>query len=94
MRSRSLANASIIATVMLVPALSGAQIESPADTADVEPLEAEPDDDAAAPESDPPIASEDDPSASEGECFPECRTGYLCHQGECISACNPPCEGE
>lgn len=24
-------------------------------------------------------------------CFPACRDGHLCHQGNCISACNPPC---
>lgn len=29
------------------------------------------------------------------ECFPPCRTGYLCHEGECISRCNPACpEGQ
>jgi hypothetical protein len=26
------------------------------------------------------------------ECVPACRTGFLCHRGECVSACNPPCE--
>jgi len=26
-----------------------------------------------------------------GECFPACRPGFLCHQGQCVSACNPPC---
>jgi len=25
------------------------------------------------------------------ECFPECRSGYLCHEGVCITGCNPPC---
>ncbi len=25
------------------------------------------------------------------KCFPPCRTGYVCHNGECISLCNPPC---
>jgi len=25
------------------------------------------------------------------ECFPECRAGFLCHEGQCISRCNPPC---
>lgn len=25
------------------------------------------------------------------ECFPACRAGYLCHQGQCVSACNPAC---
>ncbi len=24
-------------------------------------------------------------------CTPACRSGYLCHQGTCISACNPVC---
>ncbi len=28
---------------------------------------------------------------AEGECFPPCRSGYLCHNGDCISKCNPPC---
>jgi hypothetical protein len=29
--------------------------------------------------------------ADDAACFPACRTGYLCHEGRCISACNPPC---
>jgi hypothetical protein len=29
-----------------------------------------------------------------GECFPQCRTGYFCHRGECISLCNPLCESD
>lgn len=24
-------------------------------------------------------------------CVPDCRQGYVCHQGSCVSACNPPC---
>jgi hypothetical protein len=29
------------------------------------------------------------------ECFPRCRAGYICHDGECVSLCNPPCsQGE
>jgi hypothetical protein len=24
-------------------------------------------------------------------CLPPCRSGYLCHKGQCISLCNPPC---
>jgi hypothetical protein len=24
-------------------------------------------------------------------CYPACRPGFLCHVGQCISACNPPC---
>ena len=25
------------------------------------------------------------------ECVPACRTGFVCHIGQCVSACNPPC---
>jgi hypothetical protein len=25
------------------------------------------------------------------DCFPPCRDGYLCHRGQCVSACNPVC---
>ena len=29
------------------------------------------------------------------KCIPECRDGFVCVDGECVSACNPPCsEGE
>ena len=28
------------------------------------------------------------------DCVPPCRDGYLCHQGKCIEACNPPCPAE
>lgn len=38
----------------------------------------------------PPLAPPSAPAAI--ECFPACRAGYLCHQGQCISACNPVCE--
>lgn len=31
------------------------------------------------------------PTAEPATCFPDCRAGYVCHQGECISACNPVC---
>lgn len=27
-------------------------------------------------------------------CLPNCRTGFVCHNGACISACNPPCESK
>ena len=30
-------------------------------------------------------------TAQAQECVPSCRDGYVCHQGECIVACNPPC---
>jgi hypothetical protein len=34
-------------------------------------------------------------TAQAEECVPSCRDGYICHQGQCITACNPPCaEGE
>ena len=25
------------------------------------------------------------------DCFPPCRSGFICYNGECISKCNPPC---
>jgi hypothetical protein len=28
---------------------------------------------------------------STAECFPACRKGYVCHEGQCVSKCNPPC---
>jgi hypothetical protein len=31
------------------------------------------------------------PPAAEPACFPACRSGFTCHQGQCISLCNPPC---
>lgn len=33
----------------------------------------------------PPLTS------TEVECFPSCRSGFICSLGECISRCNPPC---
>lgn len=33
--------------------------------------------------------------ASAQACVPECRDGYTCHRGQCVSACNPGCgDGE
>lgn len=32
--------------------------------------------------------------ASAQTCVPSCRDGYMCHQGQCISACNPSCGPE
>jgi hypothetical protein len=29
--------------------------------------------------------------APAAECVPSCRSGYLCHLGQCVSQCNPPC---
>lgn len=31
------------------------------------------------------------PPAAAVDCFPACRTGFFCYQGQCRSACNPPC---
>lgn len=25
------------------------------------------------------------------ECYPACRSGFTCYQGNCVSLCNPPC---
>src|SRR3954452_22070857 len=27
-------------------------------------------------------------------CFPACREGYICHEAQCISLCNPPCPSD
>jgi hypothetical protein len=35
------------------------------------------------------IASAENPP----ECYPACRPGFECHNGNCISKCNPPCPG-
>lgn len=29
--------------------------------------------------------------APAAECVPACRSGFLCHEGQCVSRCNPPC---
>lgn len=31
------------------------------------------------------------PTAAEKPCFPDCREGFTCVKGACVSACNPPC---
>jgi hypothetical protein len=33
------------------------------------------------------------PPAAEPACFPACRSGFTCHEGQCVSLCNPPCAG-
>lgn len=33
------------------------------------------------------------PGADTASCEPECRAGFTCVRGECVSACNPPCPG-
>lgn len=30
-------------------------------------------------------------TAQAKDCVPACRDGYICHQGQCVTACNPPC---
>lgn len=41
----------------------------------------------------PQPGPESEPAEPVGQtCVPECRTGYVCHQSQCISACNPACE--
>jgi hypothetical protein len=48
----------------------------------------------------PPVSTTPDPSAQPQPaapvaCFPECRAGFTCVSGQCVSACNPPCaQGE
>jgi hypothetical protein len=34
------------------------------------------------------------PAPAAPSCVPKCRSGYLCVEGQCISACNPPCSAE
>jgi hypothetical protein len=43
------------------------------------------------PPSSSPPAPETSPTIAAQECAPACRTGYLCMEGQCVSACNPPC---
>jgi len=31
------------------------------------------------------------PTAPASDCFPPCREGFVCSQGQCVSSCNPPC---
>jgi len=30
----------------------------------------------------------------EQKCVPQCRAGYVCAEGKCVSACNPPCASD
>lgn len=44
-----------------------------------------------------PVAASADASAQgsaspEAVCVPSCRSGFVCVQGACVSACNPPCD--
>lgn len=44
----------------------------------------------------PPVATVKAEGESDdgNKCFPKCRSGYLCHEGKCISMCNPPCDSD
>lgn len=50
---------------------------------------------APAPMAPAPAAATMAPASAPGtaECVPQCRAGFLCVQGQCISSCNPPCAG-
>jgi hypothetical protein len=39
----------------------------------------------------PSYSAEPAVPADQEACFPACRSGYLCHEHRCISACNPVC---
>jgi hypothetical protein len=54
-----------------------------------------------APSTPPPAATEPPPleqalppppPSYQTACVPECRSGFVCMQGQCVSACNPPCD--
>jgi len=38
-----------------------------------------------------PDAPPEEPTAAAKECVPGCRAGFVCQDGQCVSACNPPC---
>jgi hypothetical protein len=38
-----------------------------------------------------PTAPRSEQPSPAAACYPLCRPGFLCHVGQCISACNPPC---
>lgn len=44
-----------------------------------------------APDAPPSAPYEGAASPAPAACVPACRAGYLCHEGRCISMCNPPC---
>jgi len=86
----------LVVFAVLAPATAFAQSEgAPAPEADAvpSPFDPPPESEAPPPEAPPdpgdpaPIQVVDQPA----ECVPACRDGFVCHQGQCISACNPPC---
>ncbi len=45
-----------------------------------------------APQAQTPVSAAPAPAAPvPAACFPECRDGFFCHNGVCLSRCNPPC---
>lgn len=47
---------------------------------------------AAAPPAATPVAGPADAAPpAVVECVPRCRSGFMCHAGQCVSRCNPPC---
>jgi hypothetical protein len=38
-----------------------------------------------------PTVANAQPNPMDSLCTPPCRTGFICHNSQCISACNPPC---
>jgi hypothetical protein len=67
---------------------------APPPVTDPAPLPAPPSP-APAPVTPPPPAAAPSPAApapaAPFTCTPACRSGFLCLQGQCVSACNPPC---
>src|SRR6185295_6131206 len=41
-----------------------------------------------------PAPGSSTPTSSPAACFPACREGYLCKDGQCVSICNPPCPAD
>ncbi len=39
----------------------------------------------------PPPPPPPPPPPATPECYPQCRNGFFCHMGQCVSSCNPPC---
>jgi hypothetical protein len=73
-------------SVILCTASAAAQAPTPPDAA---PAPASPAGSEVAP------APDVTPVATPGDaCFPKCRSGYLCHEGACITGCNPPCAAD
>lgn len=71
---------------------SGLWMEKEPPTATEEPAMADPavaTDQGAIPEGEEEVDDEAE-TGGEPSCIPDCRKGFFCHQGECISMCNPP----